>query len=716
MSSRLLADTVDIPNLSAQLVVDGQLNEAVWQKAAAFRLNYVTFPYDNIEPPVQTTAFVFYDAHYLYVGFKAEDNTPERIRSHLKDRDMVWSDDLVGFKLDTYNNAKFAYQFFINPDSVQIDSLANEFDKTSADDWNAIWKASAQLTPNGYQAEFKIPFDQLSFVDSTQLKNWKIELIRRYPRNLDYHISNVKKDKNQECELCQMQNIRGFTKATTASQLLVTPTVSLIRQKQREHWQADNWQTDDSVQLGADINWQINSNSKLNATINPDFSQVEEDSAQLDVNTTYSLYYDEKRRFFVENSDQFGSLFDLLHTRNIAQPEIGVKFVNRSEKHSFATLLTNDESTFVQVPDILSSRIVEYQHKSTNAAARYRFDSSKYFSIGGLATVRQSDNYHNHVVALDSKYSLTDSTAIEGQIVWSDTAYPDSFNQTDPKSGSAWQVKLNHNQRNFWFNAEYQQIEQNFRADLGFVSSVNRRHQKVRAGYVEYDQQSAWNQFEFWLGGEKKSTLDNQPIEDNVEIQFNVKGPKQSRISTGAGIQHKVGRDLQQGLFNTNFAFFYGEMNLTPTVFSSVLLLRAKAVDYANNRQGDKFQIQPIVKWNLNKHLNVEVIHTYENMDSAGDDLYLVNLSDLRFSYQYNHSHKSSLSLLYNNIKHNLQNYPNSDPAKYQKLSAKFVHSWRFDAFTAAYFGLSVNMINNEVLQQLTTQQKAVFFKVSYTF
>ncbi|WP_016956050.1 carbohydrate binding family 9 domain-containing protein [Catenovulum agarivorans] len=715
-STSAIANTISIPNLSEQIVLDGQLNESVWQQAAEFQLNYVTFPYDNTQAPVTTTAYVFHDAHYLYVGFKANDPNPAQIRSHLKDRDLVWDDDLIGFKLDTYNNAKFAYQFFVNPDSVQIDSLENEFDKSTADDWNAIWQAKTQLTESGYSAEFKIPFDQLSFADSKQLKNWQIEFIRKYPRNVHYQISNVKKDKNQECVLCQMQSIRGFEQATTASQFLFTPTLSAISQKQRQRFDPEQWQSDNQVEIGADLNWQISSNSRLTATINPDFSQVEADSAQLDINSTYALYFDEKRRFFVENSDQFGSLFNLLHTRNIAKPEAGVKFVSRSQQHSFATLLTNDESTLVQLPGTLGSSIVEYQQKSTNAAARYRFDSSEDFSIGAFATSRQSDDYHNHVVALDSKYSLTDSTTIEGQFVWSDTQYPDAFEQTSPGTGEAWQIKLNHNQRNFWFNAEYQQVAEDFRADLGQVNSVNRKYQKVRAGYVEYFANSAWSQFEFWAGGEKKSTLDNQAIEDNVEIQFNFKGPKQSRISTGAGIQHKVGRYLDQGMFNTNFAFFYGEMNLTPSVFSSVLLLRANAVDYFNNSQGDKFQIHPIVKWNVNKHLNIQLTHTYENMDSGSNDLYLVNLSDLRVSYQYNHSHKSKLSVVYNNLKQNIQQQELNYLQHNQSVSAKFIHSWRFDAFTAAHFGFSINMLDDSVLQGFTTQQKAAFFKVSYTF
>ena len=715
ITAQAMADSINIPTAAEQIKIDGQLSEVAWQQAAQFELNYTTFPYDNTQAPVTTTAYVFHDAGYLYVGFQANDPTPNKIRSHLKDRDQVWDDDLVGFKLDTYNNAKFAYQFFINPDSVQIDSLENEFDKSTADDWNAIWQAQAQQTQSGYSAEFKIPFDQLSFADSNQLKTWQIEFIRKYPRNVHYQISNVKKDKNQECVLCQMQSIQGFAQATTTKQLLFTPTLSAISQTQRQRQHPEQWQSDNQVEIGADLNWQISSNSKLNATINPDFSQVEADSAQLDINSTYALYFAEKRRFFVENSDQFGSLFNLLHTRNIARPEAGVKFVSRSQQHSLATLLTNDESTFIQLPGTLGSSIVEHQHKSTNAAARYRFDHSKNFSLGAFATTRQSEQYHNHVVALDSKYSITDSTNIEGQFVWSDTQYPDSFAQTSPGTGQAWQIKLNHNQRNFWFNAEYQQIAQNFRADLGQVNSVNRKYQKVRAGYVEYFANSAWSQFEFWAGADKKSTLDNQDIEDNVEIQFNFKGPKQSRISTGAGIQHKIGRQLDSAMFNTNFAFFYGELNLTPSLFSSVLLLRANAVDYFNDRQGDKFQAQPIVKWNVNKHLNIQLTHTHEKMDSGSNDLYLANLSDLRVSYQYNHSHKSKLSVVYNNLKQHITEQDNSLKHT-QSVSAKFIHSWRFDAFTAAHFGFSINMLDNSVLQGLTTQQKTAFFKVSYTF
>jgi hypothetical protein len=116
---------LDIPTINEDIEVDGDFNEPAWQHATEVMLRYETSPGENTAAPVITTAKVYASNTSLYFAFTAHDPNPDNIRANLRDRDKSWGDDMVGIKLDTFNNARLAYQFFINPYGAQSDSIEN---------------------------------------------------------------------------------------------------------------------------------------------------------------------------------------------------------------------------------------------------------------------------------------------------------------------------------------------------------------------------------------------------------------------------------------------------------------------------------------------------------------------------------------------------------------------------------------------------------------
>ncbi len=135
---------------TSEIEIDGRLDEPAWRSATRIDLPYEWFPGENVEPPVQTECLVTFDERNLYVGFRAHDPEPEKIRAHLMDRDQINTlvqDDYVGFMLDTFNDQRRAFQFRINPLGVQAEALNG----AGAEDWewDIIWASAGRITDDG---------------------------------------------------------------------------------------------------------------------------------------------------------------------------------------------------------------------------------------------------------------------------------------------------------------------------------------------------------------------------------------------------------------------------------------------------------------------------------------------------------------------------------------------------------------------------------------
>ena len=163
------------------------------------------------------------------------------------------------------------------------------------------------------------------------------QLMRNYPRDVLYQISNMGFDRDVKCSLCQFDKLTGLSDIESSKNVQLTPTLTALRHDDKAQLPGD-WENGNiDTEAGLDLRWGLTKDAVLNATINPDFSQVETDSLELDVNTTFSIYYAEKRPFFLDGASYFkSSLFELLYTRTIAEPTLGAKLTGKTDGHSYA--------------------------------------------------------------------------------------------------------------------------------------------------------------------------------------------------------------------------------------------------------------------------------------------------------------------------------------------------------------------------------------------
>ena len=173
-------------------------------------LTIETYPRENQTPEVETTAYLVENGDQLLIAFDARDPDPESIRAYLRDRDSAFNDDFVGVVLDTFNDQRRAFEFFVNPFGVQMDLIQDDVNRSESESWNAIWDSAGEINERGFTVEMAIPFSQLRFPRTAGEQTWGIDVLRFRPRAQRVRISNNTQDRNRNCYLCQFEQVHGL--------------------------------------------------------------------------------------------------------------------------------------------------------------------------------------------------------------------------------------------------------------------------------------------------------------------------------------------------------------------------------------------------------------------------------------------------------------------------------------------------------------------------
>src|SRR5690606_27868597 len=291
-----------IPLLPDGIVIDGRLDDAAWQGALVQEVGYEVQPGDNVPAPVKTVVRIGYTPDALYVSFHALDPEPGKIRAHLRDRDAMFNDDWVGVFLDTFNDNRRGYELVSNPLGVQGDIIRDESNLSNQEDssWDGLWESAGRLTEEGYDVEFRIPFATLRFPNGGAEQRWGISLFRNWPRDKRHQLASRPVPRDSSCFQCEWGEYDGFAGARQGRNLEIVPTLTMGRTQTRDAAGADWGRGDSFIEPGLDVSWAPSPAITLNATINPDFSQVETDQLQLNFTDSFALFYPEKRPFFLE--------------------------------------------------------------------------------------------------------------------------------------------------------------------------------------------------------------------------------------------------------------------------------------------------------------------------------------------------------------------------------------------------------------------------------
>ncbi len=493
--------TIQVIKLDRPIELTGKLDDPNWSKAEPVELNYEVTPGDNTTAPQKTLVRALYDDKFIYFGFKCFDTNPEQIRANISDRDKMYQDDWVFVAIDTYGDYQRSYELCVNPYGIQGDLLATINGEDSSIDW--IWHAAAATNENGWTAEMAIPFSSLNFPDAEE-QHWRINILRTIPRISRTQISWVRLDRNIPGIMTQAGFLTGLKNIKSGNSLELLPYT--IGQKTGKLSDMENPNSGFKYdpykgRIGGGIKYSPGPNFSLDAVINPDFSQVESDAAQISVNTTFALQYNEKRPFFLIGRELLQT--SMYYSRSINDPLGAARIIGQSGSLSYLYMGAYDRNTVFVVPGEERSNTVPTTLKSFANIGRLRYDLGDESYIGGMLMTRDFSGGNNHIAGIDWNYKfwsnwyfsgegflsrtkeLNDTTLLNSGRLFGNTGYNAAFN-AERYSGNGVNLSLSHSERAYNFGFTVNNYSPTYQAYNGSFNQNGIRQFFMRHEYDYY--------------------------------------------------------------------------------------------------------------------------------------------------------------------------------------------------------------------------------------
>jgi len=487
--------------------IDGVISEDEINKAKILEIIYEAEPGLNTTPSQETTGYITYSDKYLYVGIKAK---RERVIAPLTTRDnsALFRGDFAGITIDSYGDARNNILLISNPSGSQTDGIRLPGTSFGGGlninlNINFDFQSSGSITDEGYEIEFLIPLSELPFPNGKN-QSWKFELFTGYiddeNQGVEVRAASSKSSRDASCQLCLLDHIIVMDDIVIDKKLDFLPYVSSnISGSRDKYYDRVNYETPE-LNYGIGVNLELNKNLSFEATVNPDFSQVESDATKIDINSPTALNYPEKRPFFNRGIDAMDYQLDVFYSRSINNPSFASKIINQGRKSRLYVLSAFDEETPYLVPTQFES-FSGVGGKSFSNVIRYQNFLDSKTRIGLLASNRyyEGDAYGN-LYGLDALVNFSDVWKFEFELFlnnnkepvadWIDSEkkYGDRSVQLDGETinGNAVYATIRRDTETWRSFIEYSHLSDDFRSDLGFITTNNQKKYTLWHSYNQY--------------------------------------------------------------------------------------------------------------------------------------------------------------------------------------------------------------------------------------
>ncbi|HSP07116.1 MAG TPA: DUF5916 domain-containing protein [Acidobacteriota bacterium] len=715
-----------LPHSSSEITVDGDLDDPGWKQALVVDRFYETFPGNNTEPKVKTTAYLTYDDSYFYIGIKADDPEPSRIRAPYVERDQViGTDDNIAVFLDTRNDKRTALELRVSPRGIQADGIYDDTGGTEDFSPDFFYDTAAKITSEGWQAEFRIPLTTLRY-PKTSPQTWGILIWRNYPRDFRYAYYSSPIERGSNCVICHTMEMTGLTELPTSRHLLIVPyaTATGIRDRQNPQDLSSplNHDTGDA-QIGVDVKWNPSANNAIDATVNPDFSQVEADVPQIAVNQRFALFFPEKRPFFLEGSDLFNSPIQLVYTRTITDPQWGLRLTGKTGGTSYTVLASRDDGGgLVLLPGPSATLFAPQDFQSTVVLGRLRRDFGLSFGSFMFTDREISGGGYNRVFGPDGQWRPTNTDIISGQFLYSSTQNPDQpdlfplFNGQSFDS-HATQVTWDHQQQRYDWRARYNEVGDEFRADTGFVPQAGYR-EALGVGALRFYPTGKFLSYARTYMAIDKFYLTNG---DNLGHDYYPGVLLLGSRNLTAQFELHDNQVLVGNQLLTQKYFFYF-VQFDPSRHFPRMLFQGRVgdlIDFENGRVGTGTNISVEATVRPFDHLTLVADATREWLDldtpSAQGRLYTASIARLKGVYVFNARSFVRLIGQYVTTTRDPLLYTFPVPTRDGTFLASVLYGYRLNWQTVLFIGYGDDGLVDES-NTLVHTQRSLFFKVSYAW
>lgn len=443
-------------------VIDGILEDAVWKIAPSVS-EFKTFTPDfGKDLSEKTIVYMAYDKENLYFAYKCFDSEPAKIRATVTSRDNIRSEDWICINLDSFNDKQSLYALYVNPLGIQEDSrFTGNTEDTGID---LIWYSAGKMDPDGYSIEVQLPLKSLRYSNTNPVQ-MSVFFERKISRRAEQGSFPAMDPSQGNAFLTQMQpmfyydiehySLFELLPAITYGEKLSDKSGELTTEKITRD-------------LSLTLKYGITSDLILDGTYNPDFSQIEADAGQIDINLRYALFFQEKRPFFLEGRENFGiaattinevdPIRYIVHTRNILSPIGGIKLAGKiGENNTIDAIYAIDE-----ISDPLPG-----MGKNTHfPIIRYKRSLSEDSYVGVIVAAEEQKDNFNRVAGVDGQIRLTKASQFQFNGIFSQSKL---LNSSDENYGNTFGLKYSYSARDLDMDYAIKNVSEDFRADMGYI-------------------------------------------------------------------------------------------------------------------------------------------------------------------------------------------------------------------------------------------------------
>ena len=465
--------------------IDGRLDDEVWRTAAMLSEFVQQAPLDGAPATEETEIYISYDSDHIYFAFYLHYSDPGIMRANRVDRDTAWQDDLMTVYLDTFMDQQVCYDFDLNGYNVQGDGIINASQTRGgpipiADrSWEALFYSGTQIVEDGYTAEMAIPFKSFRYPERPPgvEHRWGFQFVREIKGKNQENVVWAPMSRDVQSFMAQMGVLEGMTDLSTSRNLEILPSFTAIQYSSIDGETGEFVNRGTDPEGGVNVKYGITSNLTADLTGNPDFSQIESDLPQIEVNQRFPLFFPELRPFFLEGAEifEFVSPVDLVHTRTLVDPNVGAKLTGKLGNTTLGVMVTDDEAPGKRD----DPNDPGYGRNAQVAIGRARYDLYSESHIGALVTDREFLDGYNRVGGIDGQFRLSQATRFNFVAFQSQDRDEQGVEREGPMLGAM----VAHEGRNLQARFFGARIDPEFRTDVGFLQRVDQRLGGANVGY-----------------------------------------------------------------------------------------------------------------------------------------------------------------------------------------------------------------------------------------
>ena len=685
------------------IILDGIISEDEKRNSKIATIDFEQEPGDNIPTKLQSEVFITYTDTFIYFGVKAYGN-PENIRGQIKPRDEAdyANEDMIFLRLDPFGDSRSNYILGSNAFGSQVDlrvknatSEEDSFDSS----YNAVFETKSSVVDDGYILEFKVPINSLPYPPGKN-QIWNFNISRVFTLNGTFYRSQTQPyDRSDPCWVCQVTDKLIMNDIVYKGKTELLPYVSSNISGQRQTVYTDPIEYGKiKGDVGIGLNYDFSPSSSIEATINPDFSQIEADRTQIDINSSFALDYPELRPFFNKGMDLLKFMDRGFYSRTINSPSFSSKFVNLGKKSGTILLSAVDEvSPYLVGGEDKSysgsggiSYVNSFRHQRLiNDVSKYGiFTTNRYYKEGGYGNLIGIDGLFTFNTIWRFQFEFSKNFNKEPVANWieSEETFLDKTVKLDGEEfkGSASYIRLSRDTEHWNTNIFYKGISPGFRADAGFVPRINRRLVSIYHGYEAFYDKKYLKEFSTSLRGDISYNYDNKLKAKNFDFNISIKTFEKIEIA------YVYEYNLIRNYLNVDFKN-YGMSGLGiigfPTENLTFLFEGRIGKEIAFNQDVPKIGRQENIflslsykvgnNINLNSSINYSRLENLDNKKAIYDGY----ISRLSLRYQFNNDLSLRLVSEYNKF---------NDTFLFQPLL-----KWNPNPSTIFYIGGIQNSINN---------------------